>query len=450
VALTSTPEQPLPVRTVSRALGDWINRLGRVWVEGQVTEIVRRPGMKTVFLTLRDPVADVSLRITCTRAVAEAVGPALVDGARVVVWGKPSFHPGRGTLALAVVEIRPVGVGALLARLAALRTTLAAEGLFDASRKRPLPFLPGAIGLITGRSSAAERDVVENARRRWPAVRIVSREVAVQGALAAGQVIDALRELDADPAVEVIVIARGGGSLEDLLPFSDEALLRAVAAARTPVVSAIGHEQDSPLLDLAADVRASTPTDAAKRVVPDVAEQAALVAALRGRARRVLDHRLDREARWLADVRGRPVLAAPHREVDRRSEAVDALARRARRGVVHAVDAAGHDVVHATARLRALSPLATLDRGYALVQAAASDAIIRDPAQVSVGETVRVRVAAGAFAATVTDSQARAPAPGQEAPSAARPSSPSPAVPPPASTSRTAPSGAAAAGMSPP
>ncbi|WP_235608739.1 exodeoxyribonuclease VII large subunit, partial [Frankia casuarinae] len=165
MALTSSPEQPLPVRSVSRALGDWINRLGRVWVEGQVTGIVRRPGMGTVFLTLRDPVADVSLRVTCPRAVCDAVGPALVDGARVVVWGKPSFHPGRGTLALAVVEIRPLGAGALLARLEQLKATLAAEGLFAASRKRRPPFLPAAVGLITGRASAAERDVVENARR---------------------------------------------------------------------------------------------------------------------------------------------------------------------------------------------------------------------------------------------------------------------------------------------
>jgi exodeoxyribonuclease VII large subunit len=401
--MTSSPEQPLPVRTVSRALGEWIHRLGRIWVEGQVTEISRRPGMATVFLTLRDPVADVSLRVTCSRTVCDAVGPALRDGARVVVWGKPSFHPQRGTLSLDAVEIRPVGVGALLARIEALRQLLAAEGLFAASRKRRPPFLPRAVGLITGRASAAERDVVENARRRWPAVRIVTREVAVQGALAAGQVIDALRELDADPDVEVIVIARGGGSLEDLLPFSDEALLRAVVAARTPVVSAIGHEQDSPLLDYVADVRASTPTDAAKRVVPDVAEQAAQVAQLRARARRIIEQRLDREGRALADLRARPALATPLRDLDRRAEAVDALARRARRCVAHAVDVAGRDVAHATARLRALSPAATLDRGYALVQDGASGAIIRDPAALAGRQELRVRVARGSFTAVVPD-----------------------------------------------
>jgi len=440
VAMTSSPEQPLPVRTVSRALGDWIGRLGRIWVEGQVTQISRRPGMGTVFLTLRDPVADVSLQVTCARAVCDAVGPALVDGARVVVWGRPSFYAVRGTLSLDVVEIRPVGVGALLARLEQLRQTLAGEGLFAASRKRRLPFLPAAVGLITGRASAAERDVVQNARRRWPAVRIVTREVAVQGPLAAGQVIDALRELDADPEVAVIVIARGGGSLEDLLPFSDEALLRAVAAARTPVVSAIGHEQDSPLLDYVADVRASTPTDAAKRVVPDVAEQAAIVAQLRGRARRAVEHRIERDRRALADLRGRPALAAPYRDLERRAEAVDALARRARRCVIHAVDVAGRDLTHATARLRALSPAATLERGYALVQDAASGAIVRDPATLAAEQALRIRVAAGSFAATVTD-PAAAPSAATD-PAVAPPTATDPAVAPPtvaSSIDRTTP-----------
>jgi exodeoxyribonuclease VII large subunit len=403
MALTSTPEQPLPVRTVSRAVGDWVHRLGRVWVEGQVTQLVRRPGMGTVFLTLRDPVADVSLRVTCPRAVCDAVGPALVDGARVVVWGKPSFHPGRGTLALAAVEIRPLGAGALLARLEQLRATLAAEGLFAASRKRRPPFLPAAVGLITGRASAAERDVVENARRRWPAVRIELREVAVQGPLAVSQVMDALAELDRIDEVEVIVIARGGGSLEDLLPFSDEALLRAVVAARTPVVSAIGHEQDAPLLDFVADVRASTPTDAAKRIVPDVGEQAAAVAQLRARARRTVEQRLDREERHLAELRRRPALGAPRREIDRRDQDVAALLARARRCVHHALDVTARDLAATRARMRALSPGATLDRGYAVVQRAADGAVVREPGEVGPGERLAVRVAGGQLHAHVAD-----------------------------------------------
>jgi exodeoxyribonuclease VII large subunit len=379
-------------------MGDWINRLGRVWVEGQITEISRRPGMNTVFLTLRDPVADVSLRLTTTRGVCDALGPTLVDGARVVVWGKPAFHPARGSLALAVVEIRMVGVGALLARLEQLKKTLAAEGLFAASRKRALPFLPRAVGLVTGRASAAERDVVENARRRWPAVRIELREVAVQGPLAVGQVIDAVRELDRVPDVDVIVIARGGGSLEDLLPFSDEALVRVVAATVTPVVSAIGHEQDSPLLDFVADVRASTPTDAAKRVVPDVAEQLTLVSTLRSRARAVVEHRLERERRSLDDLRSRPALVAPQRELDRRAEAVAVLRHRAFRCASHAVDVAARDVAHAAARMRGLSPAATLERGYAVVQKA-DGAVVRDPVAVADGEALSIRVAAGSFPA---------------------------------------------------
>ncbi|WP_322759686.1 exodeoxyribonuclease VII large subunit [Frankia sp. Cr2] len=400
MALTSSPEQPLPVRTISRAIGDWVNRLGRVWVEGQLTEIVRRPGLATVFLTLRDPVADVSLRLTCPRAVCEGIGAGLVDGARVVVWGKPSFHPARGTLALAVVEIRPLGAGALLARLEQLRGLLAAEGLFAASRKRRPPFLPRAVGLITGRASAAERDVVENARRRWPAVRIVLREVAVQGPLAVGQVIDALRELDRVPEVDVIVIARGGGSMEDLLPFSDEALIRAVAAATTAVVSAIGHEQDAPLLDFVADVRASTPTDAAKRIVPDVTEQRALVATLRDRSRRVIEHRLNHEERGLADLRSRPALAAPGRELDRQVGYVHELRARALRCVTHILDRSERELAHARAQMHALSPAATLDRGYAVVHRTADGSIVRDPEQVAAGDELAIQVAGGSFPAT--------------------------------------------------
>jgi exodeoxyribonuclease VII large subunit len=402
VALTSSAEQPLPVRTVARAIGEWVHRLGRVWVEGQLTEISRRPGMSTVFMTLRDPVAEVSLRLTCPRAVCEAVGPGLVDGARVVVWGKPSFHPARGTLALAAVEIQLLGAGALLARIEGLRRLLAAEGLFAAERKRRPPFLPTAVGLITGRASAAERDVVENARRRWPGVRIVLREVAVQGPLAVGQIVDALTGLDAVAEVQVVIVARGGGSVEDLLPFSDETLLRTVAAMRTPVVSAIGHEQDAPLLDFVADVRASTPTDAAKRVVPDVGEQTALIATMRGRARRALEHRLDREERRLSDLRGRPSLARPTRELDRHAEAVAGLRARARRRAHDAVHRAEADLAHSLARVRALSPAATLERGYALVLGPGGT-IVRDPDDVAVGDTLAIRLASGELAATVAD-----------------------------------------------
>jgi exodeoxyribonuclease VII large subunit len=397
VTLDNSAEAPLPVRTVARSIAEWVNRLGRVWVEGQVTEISKRPG--TVFMTLRDPVADVSLRVTCPRAVCEAVQPPLADGARVVIWAKPDFYLSRGTLSLSAFEIRPVGVGELLARLERLKGVLRSEGLFDADRKKPLPFLPRTVGLITGRASAAERDVLENAQRRWPAVRFDVRNVAVQGHLAVEQCIGALAALDREPEVDVIVIARGGGSVEDLLPFSDEALCRAVAACRTPVVSAIGHEPDSPLLDAVADVRCSTPTDAGKRVVPDYGEEVARIRQLRDRARRVAVGTVDRELARLDAARSRPVLADPTTLVSTRLADVSGLRDRARRCTTAALDRAGHDLAHTRARVLALSPKATLERGYAVVQDADGH-VVRDPAEVKPGAALRLRVAAGELAAT--------------------------------------------------
>jgi exodeoxyribonuclease VII large subunit len=395
--LPNSAEQPLPVRTVARSIAEWVSKLGRVWVEGQVTQLSKRPG--AVYLTLRDPVADVSLTVTCPRQVCDAVVPPLVEGARVVVQGKPDVYVTRGTLSLQAFEIRPVGVGELLARLERLKGVLAAEGLFAPERKRPLPFLPTTVGLVTGRASAAERDVLETARRRWPAVRFEVREVAVQGHLAVEQVIGALRELDRRPDVEVIVVARGGGSVEDLLPFSDEALCRAVVACRTPVVSAIGHEPDSPLLDLVADVRCSTPTDAGKRVVPDVVEERARVRQARDRARRVVTTTLARERTGLQAARSRPVLADPSTLAAARREDVDALLVRARRGTLARLEGARTELAHTRARVVALSPQATLDRGYAVVQSGGGT-VVRDPADVVLGERLRVRLAGGELGVT--------------------------------------------------
>jgi len=392
MAEKTSPEQPLPIRTVLQMVGGWIGRLGTVWVEGQITELTARGG--TVFMTLRDPVANVSARVVCARGVYEAGTPRPVDGARVVMHLKPDFWLNKGSFAFTALEIRPVGVGELLARLERLRQTLAAEGLFAADRKRRLPFLPGTVGLICGRGSAAERDVLENARRRWPAVRFAVEEVAVQGPYAVAQVTEALRKLDADPAVDVIVIARGGGSLEDLLPFSDESLVRAVAACRTPVVSAIGHEQDTPLLDLVADVRASTPTDAAKKVVPDVGEQLTLIRQLRDRGRRTLSGWLDRELAWLASIRSRPSLADPVREIERRAEQVDQLRERARRSLGGSLDRAEDSLQHLRARLIALSPAATLERGYAIVQRPTGE-VVRQAASLAPDDVLTVRLADG-------------------------------------------------------
>jgi exodeoxyribonuclease VII large subunit len=388
--LETTAQSPVPVRTVLRLAGEWVSRLGRIWVEGQIAELTRRGG--TAFLTLRDPVAAVSVRVICARAVLDAADPPPAEGARVVVWAKPDLNTARGSFSLTGIEIRAVGIGELLARLDRLRRSLAAEGLFAPERKRPLPFLPATIGLICGRDSAAERDVLRNAAMRWPAVRFQVEEVAVQGSYAVTEVTDALRRLDADRAVQVIVIARGGGSVEDLLPFSDETLIRAVAACQTPVVSAIGHEQDSPLLDLVADVRASTPTDAARRVVPDVAEQLALVSQHRARARRALSGRLDREWSWLMDMRSRPALADPLQEISRREEVVTALAERARRCFATGLERASDEVGHIRGRLLALSPAATLRRGYAIVQSL-DGRVVRRATDVAAGERLIVRFA---------------------------------------------------------
>ncbi|MDQ1745958.1 MAG: exodeoxyribonuclease large subunit [Frankiaceae bacterium] len=402
VPLTSSPEQPIPVRTVARAMADWVGRLGRVWVEGQVTEVSRRGGQPRCFFVLRDTAADMSLQVSCPRQLVDDLQPPLADGTRVVVWLKPEFWTGRGQLSMTAYDVRPVGVGALLARLEQLRATLAAEGLFAAERKRPLPFLPAKVGLVTGRESAAERDVVDNARRRWPAVAFAIENVAVQGPYAAAEVIAALGRLDADDSVDVIVLARGGGSVEDLLPFSDEALVRAVAACRTPVVTAIGHETDAPLVDHVADRRASTPTDAAKLVVPDVAEEAQRVRQLRARAHRHLAGRIDAEAHRLVALLSRPSFADPLGQLDGYAAGLAALRERSRRAALGCVHAAATDVAHLAGQVAALSPQGTLDRGYAVVQRAGG-AVVRDPAEVATAERLDVRVAAGRFAVTVTE-----------------------------------------------
>ncbi len=400
MALETSPDAPAAVRTIANGIASWINQLGAVWVEGQLTDVSIGRGTTTVFGTLRDTDADISLRFTCNRRVFEAVDPPVTDGSRVVVNAKPNFFARRGTLALAVNEIRHVGIGELLARIERLKQLLSAEDLFASYRKKALPFLPHTIGLICGRDSAAERDVLENAKRRWPAVAFRIEYASVQGPAAAGEVMTALRKLDADESVEVIVIARGGGSLEDLLPFSDEGLIRAVSQARTPVVSAIGHEPDSPLLDLVADLRASTPTDAAKRIVPDVREELDGVRLLRERGLRAITSWLERETHALAAIRTRPSLAAPVTDLQRRSDEVAALIERSRRTLTHRLDRASDDITHRLASVRALSPKATLERGYSVLQLADGTAV-REVAQVAAGDLLQARVSDGRFAVEV-------------------------------------------------
>ncbi|MFF3394148.1 exodeoxyribonuclease VII large subunit [Streptomyces sp. NPDC002669] len=403
MALQTSAETPLPVGEVSRLIGGWIDRLGAVWVEGQITQLSRRPGAGVVFLTLRDPSQDISVGVTCFRQVFDRIADVVTEGARVVVLAKPEWYAPRGQLSLRATEIRPVGIGELLVRLEQLKKSLASEGLFAPGRKKPLPFLPQLIGLVCGRASAAERDVLENARRRWPAVRFEVRNTAVQGVHAVNQVVRAVKELDDLPAVDVIVVARGGGSVEDLLPFSDEQLIRAVAACRTPVVSAIGHEPDSPLLDLVADLRASTPTDAAKKIVPDVGEEMDRVRQLRDRALRTVRGLLDREERGLAHALARPSMERPHRMVDERAAEIDALTGRSRRVLGHLLDRADSELAHTRARVVALSPAATLERGYAVLQRADGQ-VVRSPEEAGEpGDVLRARVSGGEFAVRVDE-----------------------------------------------
>ncbi|MCI4674847.1 exodeoxyribonuclease VII large subunit [Candidatus Mycolicibacterium alkanivorans] len=395
-------ENPFPVRAVAIRVAGWIDKLGTVWVEGQLTQINPRNDSKTVFMVLRDPAADMSLTVTCPRDLVLSAPVKLTEGTQVVVCGKPTFYTGRGSFSLRLSEIRAVGVGELLARIERLRRLLDAEGLFDPRLKRPLPFLPSTIGLITGRASAAEHDVTTVAAQRWPAVRFAIRNTAVQGANAVAQIVEALRELDGDPEVDVIVIARGGGSVEDLLPFSDETLCRAISACTTPVVSAVGHEPDNPLCDLVADLRAATPTDAAKRVVPDTVAELALVGELRQRSAQALRNWVAREHRTLAQLRSRPVLADPLRAITQRGEEVARARAAVRRDVNRLVAAESDRVGHLAARLATLGPAATLARGYAVVQTVDRGAILRTTAEAPAGARLRIRVSDGALGATST------------------------------------------------
>ncbi len=395
-AADTTAEKPWPVRLLSIKISEYVDKMSALWVEGQVVQVSRRPGQAIAYLTLRDADVDMSLNVTIRTATLDAMPVPLSEGERVVVQAKPTFWTKRGTLNLDARQIRPVGVGELLARLEHLKRVLASEGLFDRDRKHPIPFLPRKVGLICGRASAAEKDVVENARRRWPAVQFEIRQVSVQGPNTVPEVSAALRELDADRSVDVIVITRGGGSFEDLLPFSNEALVRAVADAVTPVVSAIGHDVDTPLLDFVADVRASTPTDAAKLIVPDVMEQRAAIHQTRQRVCRALTSRIHDERRLLVSLRSRPVMADPRAMITARRQELDAATGRSRARVLSNVHRAGDQIDHLRAQIRALSPLSTLERGYAVVQHA-DGRIVMDRADVDPDEVLRVRVARGDF-----------------------------------------------------
>jgi exodeoxyribonuclease VII large subunit len=393
----TSSEAPATVRVVSEAIKEYVERLGPIWIEGEISELNERSGMMA-FMRLRDPSVDMSISVMCHKSVIAAVKP-LPDNARIVMYAKPSWYTKNGSLSFSAREIRQVGVGELLARLEALKNLLAGEGLFNSDRKVALPLLPKVIGLICGRNTDAEKDVVENAKRRWPSVQFEIREVTVQGAAAVTEVSAALRELEANKDVEVIIITRGGGSFEDLLPFSDEGLVRLAASCETPIVSAIGHEKDAPLLDLVADYRASTPTDAAKRVVPDIAEEIQMISAMRDRARRTLLNRLDLEATRITNFKNRPVIKDPHVLITTRAEVIAGLRDRSNRSFGASIKLAKEELKQIKARVRALSPQSTLDRGYSVVQLADGQ-IVTDPKKLKAGDELRLRLAKGETKAT--------------------------------------------------
>jgi exodeoxyribonuclease VII large subunit len=362
------------VASFNRGVADWLSRLPTIWVEGEVTELRRNARWQSVFFTLKDPSDGACLGVTIARSRFDALRLDLGDGERVHVFGRPELFEAKGDFRIRALSIERFGLGDHLAALERLKKKLAADGVFE--RKRPLPLIPRRIGLVTGNDAAAKRDLLTTITGRFPAARIVVAETYVQGPFAATAMVDALRDVCAAPEVDVVVLARGGGSFEDLLPFSDERLVRAVATCPVPVVSAVGHEQDTPLCDLAADARASTPTAAARLVVPDASE---------------LVSRLDRSRGALA--RGaRGVL-------ERRRQRLEHTHERLRRAPALAVERKRARLEHSAGRLRALSPRATLQRGYAIVRS--GNAIVRSPAAVSSGDEIDVEVADGRFGARV-------------------------------------------------
>jgi exodeoxyribonuclease VII large subunit len=401
--IDSSSEEPLPVRVVSESIGEYVGRLGPVWVEGEVAEITRRPGSQMAFLRLKDTSVDMSLQVTCHKSILEAIDP-LPENARIVAYAKVNWYAVRGTLSLMAREIRQVGLGELLARLEQLKNLLAAEGLFATDRKRDLPFLPRKIGLICGRASAAEKDVVENVERRWPGMRFEIREVAVQGNTAVVEVSRALIELEAIDDVDVIIVTRGGGSFEDLLPFSDESLIRLVASLTTPIVSAIGHEQDAPLLDLVADLRASTPTDAAKRVVPSLSEEQEYIAQLTNRLEKRMRSMIDLEISRVTSLISRPVMKDPLTIVSIKVDEIKVLQNDGKKAVTSLLREEKIEVREIKARIAALSPLSTLKRGYAVVQKRGK--VLLDAKDVSLADELQVVLAKGELTVAVTSQKA--------------------------------------------
>ena len=396
----ATVDAPWSVSLFAGKVKGWVERLGMAWVEGEITQWGVSGG--NVYGKLKDLEGDATVSFTVWSSVRAKLPENIKQGDTVVALLKPNYWLKGGTITMQVFEMRHVGLGDLLERLERLRQKLKAEGLFD--RKQSLPFLPNCIGLITGKDSDAEQDVLRNAQLRWPTVKFRVVHAAVQGDRAVSEVIAAIRALDADPEVDVIIVARGGGDFQNLLVFSDEALVRAAAACTTPLVSAIGHEADRPLLDEVADLRASTPTDAAKRVVPDVADELARVQQARLSLRLRVTQRIATEVDRYESLRTRPVLAGNAWIVDSRADEVSRTVGRGRDLLDRAIDQSHSRVVELTAQLRALSPQRTLDRGYAIAQFATGGAV-RSADAVPVGTELVVTLARGTLGAVVTASE---------------------------------------------
>ncbi len=396
----TTPENPWPLRLLAQKMRAYIERMPQLWVEAQVLEYRPRPGTRMAFFVLRDPQTDVSMNITAYPSVVEDAGPAFEPGARVILRVKPNFWETRGTLSLRAEKIFVEGEGDLLARVEQLRKQLAAEGLFAVERKRRIPFIPQRIGLICGRGAKAKDDVLVNALARWPAAAFEIREVAVQGERCVTEVTAALHELDRDIRIDVIIITRGGGSVEDLLPFSDEALVRAVAAATTPIISAIGHEEDAPLLDLVADVRASTPTDAARQVVPHLAELKVDITHGVTRLRGAITRRLEYERNLVDGLVSRPVLASPTSTIEQQSDWVATQLVRMSAAVSRRVGVEQSRVSSLSATLTALSPEATLRRGYTILRNPAGK-IVRSTEDLARGNLLEGVLSEGTFVVQV-------------------------------------------------
>jgi len=386
----------------NHGVGGWLQRLPEVWVEGEIAELKHQARWSYAYFTLKDPGDGSSLQALIPRARLDAITPPLAPGDRVHVHGRAEMYAKKGELRLRVTAIEQLGLGLVLRQLEQLKQRLGAEGLFDAERKRPLPFLPRVIGLICGSDAAAKRDVVETAAGRYPPARFRVLEAAVQGAGAVPQLLAALERLDRDPEVDVIVLARGGGSFEDLLPFSDERLVRAVVRCSTPVVSAIGHEQDTPIVDHAADLRAGTPSLAAKLIVPDHAAVVSELDALAGRASRALEARAHRCREALGLLVARPAFADPRSWITTRRDSLLRVRDGLDRWPAARLDRERTRIGHAHDRLRLLGPAATLDRGYAIVQDG-EGAVISDVAGVVAGDRLAVRLARGRIAARVEE-----------------------------------------------